>query len=127
MISSRASFVCAGARPAWRLHYNLAFGTVHFDMLQYIAQAPHGAFDAVTHMRPRRLCYRSGGACSARHLLSARFRCAAGGAGDDDDAGAARAPSRRLDGGGFGEARRRDDGIVSRYGNIVAKIRRRLR
>jgi len=52
LISSRASFVCAGARPAWRLHYNLAFGTVHFDMLQYIAQAPHGSFDAVTYMRP---------------------------------------------------------------------------
>ena len=52
LISSRASFVCAGVRPAWRLHYELSMATMHFDMLQYIAQAPHGSYDAVTYMRP---------------------------------------------------------------------------
>ncbi|MDH2910896.1 MAG: hypothetical protein HKL92_04540 [Candidatus Eremiobacteraeota bacterium] len=52
LISSRASFVCAGVRAAWRLHYDLAFGKIHFDMLQYIAQAPHSSFDALTYMRP---------------------------------------------------------------------------
>ncbi len=51
LISSRASFVCAGTRPAWRLHYRLDIGSMHLFTLQYIAQAPHGAFDAVTYMR----------------------------------------------------------------------------
>ena len=52
MLSSRSSFVCAGVRPAWRLHYELKIGTLSFDALQYIAQAPHGAYDAATYMRP---------------------------------------------------------------------------
>ena len=52
LISSRSSFVCAGARPAWRLHYQLTMATLHFDTVQYIAQAPHGSYDAATYMRP---------------------------------------------------------------------------
>jgi len=52
LISSRSSFVCAGTRPAWRLHYDLTVGVMHLDMLQYIAQAPNGAFDAATYARP---------------------------------------------------------------------------
>ncbi|MGC8485835.1 MAG: hypothetical protein ACP5O6_09410 [Candidatus Baltobacteraceae bacterium] len=52
LISSRASFVCAGVRPAWRIHYQLTLGPMNFEMLQYIARAPHGSFDAATYMRP---------------------------------------------------------------------------
>ena len=52
LLSSRSSFVCAGRRPAWRLHYDLKIGALNFDALQYIAQAPHGAHDAATYMRP---------------------------------------------------------------------------
>lgn len=51
LISSRSSFVCAGTRAAWRLHYRLDIGPMHLFALQYIAESPHGSFDAATYMQ----------------------------------------------------------------------------
>ena len=51
LISSRSSFVCAGTRPAWRLHYRIDLGAMHLLTFQYIAMSPHGSFGAATYMR----------------------------------------------------------------------------
>ncbi len=51
LISSRATFVCAGTRPAWRLHYRLDIGTLHLLTLQYVALSAHGSYGAATYMR----------------------------------------------------------------------------